>query len=66
MLRQIIRRGIDRGEFRESTIVDEPMVVIAPAVFAAIWKMTFEPHESLNTGCYLSAHVDLVLQGLKR
>ena len=36
MLRQAIRRGMDRGEFRNSAIVDLPQIVIAPIALVDI------------------------------
>ena len=32
---------------------------------AAVWKMTFESAEKLNTKRWLEAHLDLVIHGLQ-
>ena len=66
MLGQIVRNGINRGEFRDTHIVNEPLVLVGPALTAAIWKMTFERSEKLNTQRWLEAHVDLVVHGLRK
>lgn len=66
MLRKIVKMGIDSGEFRDSPIAKEPRVLIAPAIFAAVWKMTFEKAEKLKMQRWLDAHLDLILHGLKK
>ncbi len=40
------------------------MILIGPAMFAAIWKMTFDSVEKLNTRRWLDAHIDVVLDGI--
>lgn len=65
MLAKIMERGLASGEFRDSAIVREPMVVIAPAMFAAVWKMTFEACEPLSSKRFLEAHIELVLSSLR-
>lgn len=64
MMQVIVKRGIESGEFRQTAVVDEPHVIAAPAILAAIWKMTFESYEKLQMDRYIQAHIDLVLQGL--
>jgi AcrR family transcriptional regulator len=64
MLRQAIRRGMDRGEFRESAIVDLPQIVIAPIALVDIWMMMFDDRQPLDMKAYFNAHLDLVLNGL--
>jgi AcrR family transcriptional regulator len=64
MLRQAIRRGIERGEFRNSAIVDQPQVVIAPIALVDLWMMMFDDRQPLDLKAYFDAHLDLVLNGL--
>ena len=64
MLRQAIQRGIDRGEFRKSAIVDSPQVVIAPIALVDLWMMMFDERQPLDMKAYFNAHLDLVLNGL--
>ena len=64
MLRQAIQRGIDRGEFRKSAIVDSPQVVIAPIALVDLWMMMFDERQPLDLKAYFNAHLDLVLNGL--
>src|ERR1700722_4141630 len=64
MLRQAIQRGMDRGEFRKSAIVDLPQIVIAPIALVDIWMMMFDDRQPLDMKAYFNAHLDLVLNGL--
>jgi len=64
MLRQAIQRGIDRGEIRQSAIVDSPQVVIAPIALVDLWLMMFDDRQPLDLKAYFDAHLDLVLNGL--
>jgi AcrR family transcriptional regulator len=64
LLKQAIQRGMDRGEFRKSSIVDSPQVVIAPIALVDLWMMMFDTRQPLDMKAYFNAHLDLVLNGL--
>jgi len=64
MLRQAIRRGVERGEFRNCAIVDLPQIVIAPIALVDLWMMMFDDRQPLDLKAYFNAHLDLVLNGL--
>jgi AcrR family transcriptional regulator len=64
MLRQAIQRGMDRGEFRKSAIIDLPQIVIAPIALVDLWMMMFDTRQPLDLKAYFNAHLDLVLNGL--
>ncbi|MFZ2101572.1 MAG: TetR family transcriptional regulator [Oricola sp.] len=64
VLTTILKRGIDRGEFRPDLPVDQPIIVVAPAIVAAIWRMTFDPYDPLDIDAYADAHADIILKGL--
>lgn len=64
MLRQAIQRGMDRGEFRNSAIIDLPQIVIAPIALVDLWMMMFDDRQQLDMKAYFNAHLDLVLNGL--
>src|ERR1700732_2731431 len=64
MLRQAIQRGMDRGEFRNSAIIDFPQIVIAPIALVDLWMMMFDDRQPLDMKAYFNAHLDLVLNGL--
>jgi AcrR family transcriptional regulator len=64
MLRQAIQRGMDRGEFRNSAIIDLPQIVIAPIALVDLWMMMFDDRQPLDMKAYFNTHLDLVLNGL--
>jgi hypothetical protein len=64
VLEKVIRRGVERGEVRENAAADLPIVVMAPAIMAAIWRMTFEHHDPISTDRFLAAHLALLEEGL--
>ncbi len=64
LLRKIIARGVERGEFRQTALSDYPVIVVAPALAAAIMQMAFAAQSSVDLDRYREAHLDLVLNGL--
>lgn len=64
MISAIVARGVARGEFRAGAAADLPIVVMAPAIMAAVWRMTFEPFDPLDLDKFASAHADLALNGI--
>jgi AcrR family transcriptional regulator len=63
--REAIKRGIDRGEFRRSSVKDYPQVVMGPALAAVIWSLLFGKSHPLDLDKYSRAHFDLLMNGLK-
>jgi AcrR family transcriptional regulator len=63
----ILRRGIERGEFRAIDVDHAVFCVIAPMLIAALWKNSLEPHDyaPLDTQALVRAHLDLLLRGLE-
>jgi AcrR family transcriptional regulator len=64
----ILRRGIERGEFRPIDVDRTVFCVIAPMLIAALWKNSLEPYGKappLDVEALARAHLDLLLQGLK-
>lgn len=64
VLEAIYRRGVERGEFRTGATADLPVVIMAPAIMAALWKMIFEAVDPIAADRFLAAHLDLVLNGV--
>jgi AcrR family transcriptional regulator len=66
VIRQVIRTGIDRGEFREIDINATVMCVIAPVIFAMLWRHSLGLYEPAGrdpqTLCDI--HLQLLLNGL--
>jgi AcrR family transcriptional regulator len=63
----ILRRGIERGEFRSVDVDHAVFCVIAPMLIAALWKNSLEPHDDalLDPRVLAQAHLDLLLRGLE-
>lgn len=61
-----LRRGIDRGEFRKLDVKYALRVMIAPMIFALLWRHSFAccERENLNMETFLDTHIDLLLNGL--
>jgi AcrR family transcriptional regulator len=64
LLEQIVARGIARGEVRQGAAANLPLVLVAPALMAAIWRMTFDRYTHISSEAFLDAHMDLVFNGL--
>ncbi len=64
LLERIVQRGIARGEVREGAAARLPLVLVAPALMAAIWRMTFDRHAPISSEAFLEAHIDLVFHGV--
>jgi AcrR family transcriptional regulator len=56
---RILERGVARGEIRPGAAAQFPMVLVAPVVMAAVWKMTFDRYEPIPTEAFFLAHMDL-------
>jgi AcrR family transcriptional regulator len=63
----ILRRGIERGEFRPIDVNHTVFCVIAPMLLAALWKNSLEPHDDapLDAQALARAHLELLLRGLE-
>jgi AcrR family transcriptional regulator len=64
MLRAAIQRGMDSGEFRKSSIINVPQIIIAPIALVDLWTMMFDDRKPLDMKAYFEAHLDLILNGL--
>ncbi len=68
LLKAIIERGIERGEFRA---VDRDHVffsVMSPLLLAMLWKHSLEPYDGkrLDVQALCHAHLDVLLSGLRK
>jgi len=62
----VLRRGVERGEFRPIDIDGMVPVVIGPLLLAALWKSTFEPLDArpLEVPALLETHLDHLRRSL--
>lgn len=68
LLGRILRRGIERGEFRNIDIPQAVTSLVSAMVFVMTWKHSLgscNSHDaSFDPPAFLAAHVDLLLHGL--
>ncbi|MFS8037311.1 TetR/AcrR family transcriptional regulator [Xanthobacter sp. AM11] len=64
LVRQVIRRGLERGEIDNDVAERFPQLVIAPAIVAVIWNGMFCAIDPLDARQLLAGHRDLLLRGL--
>jgi AcrR family transcriptional regulator len=62
----ILRRGIERGEFRPVAIEHVARVCIGPILVAALWRTLFEQFDSqpYDVPAMIETHIDILLHGL--
>jgi AcrR family transcriptional regulator len=65
-VRALIKRGVDRGEFRKVDIDRVFFCLMGPILAGVIWQSVFQPHddEKLDFRALCRAHLDLLLNGL--
>ncbi|MCR9115467.1 MAG: TetR/AcrR family transcriptional regulator [bacterium] len=63
-LRRLLQLGVDSGEFRNALVLNQPDVVVGPAILAAVWKIAFDEIDPLDIDAYANAHIDLLMNGL--
>jgi AcrR family transcriptional regulator len=66
LVRYVLRTGIERGEFRSVDVESTVLCVIAPAIFAMLWRHSLGRHEpaALDPRALCDAHLGLLLDGL--
>lgn len=65
-LTALVHEGIAQGVFRDGPAAERPEAILGPAMMALVWRMVFEDTAPLDRDSFLAAHVDLVLNGLRR
>lgn len=65
VIRAIVARGIERGEFTSDALLRFPQLLVAPILLGVIWNGLFSHVEALDTDGLLDAHADLIIRGLK-
>ena len=59
-----IKRGVERGEFRETAVTEMPEVVLAPMMLSMIWRIVFAKRE-LDTDKLMETQIDMILAWIK-
>ncbi len=66
LMRAIIAKGIDSGEFKSDELARFPQLAMAPALVAVIWAEVFGRIETLDARAMLEAHFDLLLRAVTK
>ncbi len=66
ILSSVIERGVEDGTFRRVDPRHAAFAALAPLLFVAIWRTTFEQfdNEPLNADAFIDQHIDNYLRGL--
>jgi AcrR family transcriptional regulator len=66
MLRQLMQRGIDRGEFRDLSTDHMVRLLIAPMLLSAVWRTTFAQFdaEPFDYQAFVDSHLEVFLRGV--
>lgn len=65
LLRRIIRRGVERGEFRADAAEVYVPILFAPVLLGAIGKLQFGSFAPFDMADYSEKHIDFILRALK-
>lgn len=69
LIRRILQRGVERGEFRPLDLQYGVHTVLAPMLYLVVWKHSLalcaSPEVPLVPRDYLAAQVDILLNGLR-
>src|SRR5690606_20814555 len=66
LVEQVLRRGVDRGEFRELNPQVVTPLIMAPVLLLGVWKKVLAPHTDLRLDAVaiLEQHVQILIRGL--
>lgn len=67
-LAAVVRRGIDRGEFRAVDAYATADLLAAPMLMISMWRSSLEPccDERIDPQALIAAHVELLARGLAK
>lgn len=63
-IQMFVRRGVERGEFRNGPVADLPHLFMAPMMLAIVWRITFT-EKTLDTDRLIETQIDMLLAELK-
>ena len=63
-IREFVRRGVERGEFRREALELQPHLFFAPMMLSMIWRLVFT-EKPLDTDKLMESQVDMLLNALK-
>lgn len=64
-VRDLIRSGVERGEFRPNAVEEFPQLLIGPVLVSMLWLQLFNKHAPLDIDRLLESHVELLLRAIE-
>lgn len=68
LVRSVLQRGMDRGEFRELDLPHAVYTVMAPLIFLVMWKHSMGPccpsSSAIDPQKFIAQHADLIVRGM--
>lgn len=64
VIQRVLARGVAAGEFRDSALLRAPMLIMAPALMAAMWRLNFERLDPVPREALLEGHLEMVFGAL--
>jgi hypothetical protein len=65
VMSDLMRQGVENGEFRADTPIDSPQIIIAPVMMLAMHRMLFGERHPIAVESYMQAHIAMVIEGLR-
>lgn len=65
LLRAVVGRGVERGEFARDTLARFPQLFAAPMLLAVMWEGLFGDRDPLDVKGLMEAHLEVLLHGLE-
>lgn len=65
MIRLIVRKGVQSGEFRADAETAYPQLLFAPVMSSALWNLTYGNLAPLDLDNYAETHIDFMLRALR-
>lgn len=63
-INELLRRGVQNGEFQKSVVSEQPALFVMPVVFSVIFKLIFSK-QSINTDQLIETQIDLLITHLQ-
>ena len=66
LIRGILERGVARGEVAKTVILENPQILLAPAIFLALHGILFGNHNPIDRDSHFKAHIEMIRNGVLR
>ena len=63
-INELLRRGVQSGEFQRSTVSEQPALLVMPVIFSVIFNLLFSK-QPIDTDRLIETQIDLLISHLK-